>query len=581
MRQNANRGEPARVTSPSEQLRAWQGFGLASSLRQAFLRRRLKFARSWLGRFGQRASRFLFVPPHLHLADPSVATDFLSGQIVLAGRSLLAGGRSVFDVTPPSSAFAAALHGFDWLRHFDASGDPRVREGARQILDQWLSRRENATLPGAEAPESLARRVIAWVTHSALITEKADFSTYRRLITHLTSDAAMLRVLANRRGIGMLRLEAGIASLFYALSLDRPVTSIRQAEAMLAAALEECILPDGGPKNRDAGSAVRIVADLIPLLALYRARQLTAPDDFAPVLLRMIGFIRMMQHPDGGLALFAGAGGVTRDLVAQVTRFGAGRVARLVEAPDSGFERVEDEFGIVIADTGAMPPRAFAGQAGASALAFEFSTKSDRLIVNCGMPPSAEGDSARSYRSGPAHSTVLIDDLALASIEPLAGAFGGDDLGVFAAEAGLVPQRQKEGGRESLLIGHTGLRSTTGYVLERQLILLPEGGGLQGIDRAISVGNSDENRRITLAFHLHPRVLPVPLSRQDAVVLRLPHQAPGRDMWLFESPGIALHLEESRCFEQDIASPKTEAIILDVAISGSTEIHWRLTPYRG
>ena len=140
------------MTSPSEQLRAWQGFGLASGLRQAFLRRRLRFARSWLGRIGQRASRFLFVPPHLHLADPSVATDFLAGQIVLAGRSVLAGGRSVLDVAPPSRAFAIALHGFDWLRHFDASGDLKVRYGARQIVAQWLERRESGRLPDAEAP---------------------------------------------------------------------------------------------------------------------------------------------------------------------------------------------------------------------------------------------------------------------------------------------------------------------------------------------------------------------------------------------------------------------------------------------
>lgn len=569
------------ASDPSKQRHARQGSGLAFRLRQAFLRRRLAFARSWFGRIRLRASRFLYVPPHLHLADPSVAADFLSGQIVLAGRSLLAGGRAVLDLAAPSTAFAVALHGFDWLRHFDASGNPAIREGARKLLAQWLDRREAGQLPDAELPETLARRVIAWVTHSALISEKADFATYRRLITHLTRDAAMLQVLAKRRDIGMLRLEAAIAFLFFTLSLDRPPSAVRQSETLLGLALEDCILPDGGPKNRNAGAAVRLAADLIPLLALYRARQLASPDDLAPNLLRMIGFIRMMQHPDGGLALFSGAGLVTRDLVAQVTRFGAGRVARLDSAPDTGFERLEDEYGIVIVDSGRVPAPAFAGQAGASALAFEFSTKSDRLIVNCGMPPSAEDEVARSYRTGAAHSTVLIDDCALARIEAAEDSLGRREMRVFADEDGLAAQRAGEGGRESLAVGHAGLRGDLGYVLERQFTLLPNGGGLAGVDRIIDPDGRAENRRVTLAFHLHPRVLPVPLSRQDAVVLRLPHQAPGRDMWLFEAPGIAVHLEESRCFEQDIASPKTEAIILDVAISGPAEIHWRLTPYRG
>lgn len=557
-------------------------FGLFFRLGRAVLRYRLAFARTWFGRLGVRAERFLFVPPHLHLADPSVAADFLAGQIVLAGRSLLVGGRQVLDLAPPSAAFALALHGFDWLRHFEASDNPAVRDGGRRIVLQWLERSEARRLPDALAPECLPRRVIAWITHSALITEKADFATYRRLIGQLTRDAAVLRLLAGKAEIGMLRLDCAVAYLFYCLALDRPPASIRQAEALLLTALHECIQADGGPLNRDAGSAVRIAADLIPLLALYRARQLAAPEFLVPALLRMIGFIRMMQHPDGGLALFAGAGLVMRDLVAEVTRFGAGRVVRLDSAPESGFERLEDEYGIVIVDTGLVPPAAFAGEAGASALAFEFSTKADRLIVNCGIPPSAEGDLARSLRAGPAHSTVLIDDIAFASIEPATIGLDARAIAILEGQDGLVPQRNLEpGGGESLTVGHMGLREATGYGIERQFTLLPEGGGLQGLDRAIDLDGTQQNRRITLAFHLHPRVLAVPLSRQDAVVLRLPHQVPGRDMWLFESPGIALHLEESRCFEQDIASPKTEAIVLDVVVSGTTEIQWRLTPYRG
>lgn len=555
---------------------------LVFRLRRALLRARLSFARSWLGRSRFRASRFLLVPPHLHLADPSVAADFLSGQIALVGRSLLTGGRNVLDLVPPSAAFATALHGFDWLRHFEASGNATVREGARALLAQWLDRREQGKLPEAENPDSVPRRVVAWITHSALITEKVDSKAYQRLLAHLSNDAAMLNILAGRKDIGILRLKAAIALLFHALSLsiDRPRPAIREAESLLVAALRDGIASDGGPMNRDAGTAVRLAADLIPLLALYRARQRSAPDGLGPVLLRLIGFIRMMQHPDGGLALFNGAGLVTRDLVAQVTRFGGGRVERLQSAPDTGFERLENEHAVVIADAGQLPERHFSGSAGAGALAFEFSTRSGRIIVNCGMPASAEGEMARHYRSGPAHSSILIDDTALAAIKPFETILGQREYRVASRDPGAHPQRDSLDEQEILTIGHAGLRERTGYVVERRLILLPKGGGLAGVDRILDVDNRSENHRVTLAFHLHPHVLPAPLSRQDAVVLRMPHQTPGRDLWLFESPGIALHLEESRCFEQDTALPKTEAIVVDLAISGTTEIQWRITPYR-
>lgn len=549
-------------------------------LRRAILRGRLAFARTYPGRFGYRASRFLFVPPHLHLADPSVAADFIAGQIVLGGRTLLASGRPIFDMPAPSRDFAVALHGFVWLRHFDASGHASTRAGANALVRMWLSRRESGALPEAELPEAVVRRVIAWVTHSALLTEGSDYSGYRRLLGHLARDASMLRVLAGSEAMGTLRLEAAIALGFHALALNRSASAIEEAEELMLFALDDCLAEDGGPRNRDAGAAVRIATNIIPLLALYRARQRAAPDRLGLALLRLVGFARMMQHPDGGLALFNGAGLASRDLVAQVTRFGSGKVARRDSAPETGFERIENEHAILIADTGRLPYLAHAREAGASALAFEFSTRSDRLIVSCGRPPSAEGESARSYRSAAAHSTVLIDDTPLAEIAPFPMAADADAHVVVSDGRAADPLRQKTDTVETLRLSHSGLKSACRFEVER-ILMLQANGALMGLDRFVESSPDARDHRVTLAFHLHPRVMPVPLSRQDAVVLRLPHQTPGRDMWLFEAPGLALRLEASRFYGEEFVSPRTEAIVLEAIITGTSEIRWRLTPYHG
>lgn len=554
--------------------------GIGFRLRKAWFRMRLRLAATWFGRLRFGASRFLYVPPYLRLADPSVAADFLSGQVVLAGRSILAGSRSVFEVAPPSRRFAVALHGFDWLRHFDASGSPEVRAGARRVLGEWLTRREKGRITELAYPEAISRRVIAWVTHSALICEGATLEEYRRLLRQLARDAALLRILATTSGIGLVRLESAIALAYHALALDRPVSAIRQAEAQLLAVVDEAIAPDGGTRDLDPAHAVRVAAELVPLLALYRARQVSTPDAIGVVLARLTTFIRMMQHPDGGLALFNGGGAITRDFVAQATRLGVNHVARLESAPQTGFERLENEHGVLIADTGADAAPGFGGRAGAGTLAFEFSTRTDRLIVNCGLPPSAEGETEFFYRSGPAHSTILLDDAALAGLEPAEDMLGRAGFRVRSDGTGFDPARATIDGNQTLTIGHDGFREARGYVIERSFTLLASG-GLAGSDRIIDASGRAETRRLTLVFHLHPRVMPVPLSRQDSIVLRLPHQAPGRDVWLFEAPGFALHLEESRCFEQDTALPKTEAIVLDVPVSGTTEIRWRLLPYLG
>lgn len=569
------------LTDPPETHAEAQQPRRVATLQQRRLAWRLAMARGWFGRRRFMATRFLFVPPHLHLADPSIAGDFLSGQIVLGGRTLLTGGRFPFDLPPPCRSFSVALHGFEWLRHFDASGNPEIRSGARQLVRRWMKQREQADWPGAEDPEAVPRRLVAWITHSALITDQADFSEYQALLRHLQRDAAMVRVLALQQNIGMLALEAAIALLFHALALDRPASALRQAETLFESNLERDLARDGGPLDRNPATAVRLAATLIPLLALYRARQSSPPDALGPHLLRLISFIRMMQHPDGGLALFNGGGLALRDSASQVTRFGSGRVARLDSATESGFERLEDEHGIVIADTGRRPPPGFDERATASALAFEFSTKADRLIVNCGMPAWAEGPVARSFRVGAAHSTILVDDQSFISLAPQTSVLEGRAFGLTSnGQAGPV-ERVVTPGMQYLVLRHDGLADSLGYRVERHLTLLGGGGGLQGLDRIIQTDGRGQNRRITLAFHLHPRILPVMLSRQDGVMLRLPHQQPGRDLWLFEAPGLPLHLEESRCFDQEILNPRTEAIILDVPISGSLDIHWRLIPYQG
>lgn len=550
-------------------------------LRAALLARRLRRTQGRLGRLGQVASRFLYVPPHLHLADPSIAGDFLAGQIVLGGRSLLAAGRSPLDMTLPGKAFSTAFHGFDWLRHFEANGAMQVRAGARDLIARWMVRREAGQLPEAERPEAVVHRIVNWVTHSALLTEGADLASYQRLLAHLGRDAAMMRVIARTAGIGMIRLEAAIAYLFQALALDHRRGVLVEAEGLLLLALGECIAEDGTPRDRSPGRAVELAAVLIPLLALYRARQRTVPDTVSPALLRLISFIRMMQHPDGGLALFNGSGFVTRDLTAQVLQFGMGQSIRIERAPDAGFERIEDEHSLVIADAGALPRPGFGSEAGAGALAFEFSTKSDRLIVNCGVPHSVDGEAAASYRQAVAHSTLLIDDEPLVRLARRTNDLFGNVREPVSDGLPHMPRQESSPGGITLVLGHDGFLASKGVRVERRLTLLASGGGLAGLDRFVDVAEEAPSRRVTLAFHLHPRVLPVPLSRRDAVMLRLQHQAPGRDMWLFEVPGVPLQIEASRCYEQDFASPETEVIVVEVVTAGTAEIAWRLVPYRG
>jgi uncharacterized heparinase superfamily protein len=315
------------------------------------------------------------------------------------------------------------------------------------------------------------------------------------------------------------------------------------------------------------------------MLALYRARRVSPPASISSTLADMIAFLRMIQHPDGGLALMNGGGRVPRDLASEVIRSGRGQPNLVNSAVESGFERVENSHAVLVADAGVPPRRSCSGRAGLTALAFEFSSRADRIIVNCGMPPGAEGATERAYRSAAAHSTLLMDDEGLDWLEPTDTVLGFTEERVRSRGGSVAPLRARGTQGETLTLAHRGFLEPFGYLVERHLTLTNVLPGLMGRDRFLDQAGQGETRRVTMLFHLNPRIVPVRLSRSDAIVLRLPDVSPGHDQFLFEAPGHALTLEESRVFEPGSNTTRSHVIILETSIRGSVDLVWRLLPY--
>ena len=61
------------------------------------------------------------------------------------------------------------------------------------------------------------------------------------------------------KGFTLSCLESAIALGFHALALNRSNAAIDEAEALILFALDACIAEDGGPRNRDAGTALVLV----------------------------------------------------------------------------------------------------------------------------------------------------------------------------------------------------------------------------------------------------------------------------------------------------------------------------------
>jgi uncharacterized heparinase superfamily protein len=546
--------------------------------RKTWIRVQLGYARLPIGRAALRAKQYLVSPARLLPEDASRAEDFYAGQFVFAGRSLLTNGRLVFECPAPSDGFSQVLHGFSWLSTFEQSESPILRGHARMLFKAWLRRYDQGLDPIAREPLVMSERLIALITHAGLLQEDADYDFYHTTLDLLARDAACLRVLARSTGLGMVQLHAALALLVYAICLDVPAVLIGEVERGFLRAAGRAIHPDGTPKDRSAATAVAIAQHLVPLQGAYRMRQRMLPDEIGKHLRSLCAFLRMVQHPDGAVAQFHGGGHVARDLASLLAHYGHWQNERADSAPDGGFERMENQHGVLIADSGAGIASEHADKVGASTLAFEFSSRTDRLIVSCGIPEARNEAIEIAYRSEAAHSSMMLDDLSMAKIEQGLTLTNHALFLLHQNAAPVAAQRSIFEKGQSLVLGHAGYEAEKGYRIERHLHLFDETGALLGLDRILPVREAVETCRLTMRFHLHPKIVPEITGRHDTVLLRLPHQPAPQRPWIFEAKGYRLELDESRCFEHGLLQVRAMQIVFDVVIAGETEIAWRLAP---
>ena len=306
------------------------------------------------------------------------------------------------------------LHYFDDLAA-DATAE---REGwHRALIARWIA--ENPPVRGtAWEPYPTSLRIVNWVKW--LLAGRMADATMR------DSLAVQARWLRGRKEIHLLgnHLWANAKALVFAGSLFEGGEAARwQADglALVRRELAEQILADGGHFERSPMYHAIVLEDLLDLIQL--AAVLPAGFDagevasWRAIAVRMLRWLRVMTHPDGGIALFNDAAlGIAPDhaaLDAYARQLGiesdAAPLAALETLPDSGYVRLQAGAAVLIADVGEIGPDYLPGHAHADTLSFELSLHGVRLLVNGGTSTYAEGAERQRQRGTAAHNTVQVD----------------------------------------------------------------------------------------------------------------------------------------------------------------------------
>ncbi len=528
---------------------------------------------------GRTPERVLVAPPDLRLADPQIALEIYYGRFPLSGHLVETGGRSPFQIEVADRRWNRSLHGFRWLRHMRAAGSDLAAANARALVSDWIAIHGNRISGVAWDPAVTARRIIAWLQHSSVVLQGAEYAFYRSFLRSLAVQIRYLRSMVRDMDDGKHRLRARIALAYAALALPASPSAARTASRNLSQELESQILPDGGHISRNPMVMMELLADLLPLRQTFANQAEAPPQALIGAVERMLPALRFFRHQDGGLARFNGMGVTIPDRIVSILRHDDTEGAPLLHAPHSGYERLSLGDVTILADTGAAPPAAVSGAAHAGCLSFELSSGRQSFIVNCGVDTFGSEDFRPLARATAAHSTLTLNDTSSArfSYPPRISRVIGWPL-IDGPHAPRCERTDREGA-QGFVASHDGYASRFGLYHERELYLTANGSLLEGRDRIFRAGGEpprDNGRdQATLRFHIHPDVNV--LRAEDG---RLLLGAQGTDVWAFSADGFEPTVEESIFFAAIVGPRRSRQIVVAWKASQAPQIRWRLERIR-
>jgi uncharacterized heparinase superfamily protein len=518
-------------------------------------------------------AQLLIAPQDIRTTDPTIAGDIYGGFFNFASKIVNTHGASPFEIASPSDEWLATLYGFGWLRHLRAADTPLAHANARALVEEWMQTQGRARSGPAWDTAIASRRLLSWLSQSPLILDGADRTFYRHFMKNLGWHARLLEramITVEPRD----RLLAAIALAELGLCAQGFERLQRRATRWLNEELARQILPDGGHVGRCPQTLIDLLLDLLPLRQAYVARGVAAPPLLLTAIDRMMPMLRMFRHADGVIALFNGMGVTAPHTVATLLAYDDTRAAPSLNAPQSGYQRIDAEGSILIIDTGAPPPLAFSARADAGCLAFEFSTAETRVFVNCGAPAAGRPAIAQAARATAAHNCLVVADTNSSRIVGRTRLFSSLE-GLIIGGPRRVPVKHQDTPDAFVIeASHDGYERRFGFIHTRTLALARDGMQLEGEDRLTTSGRkAASSGEFAVRFHLHPQVRLARGDSEDSVALLLPNG----ETWDFHAEGVAIGVDESIFFASPDGPRATHQLTIPGRVGENAVQRWSLT----
>lgn len=385
------------------------------------------------------------------------------------------------------------LHYFDDLNAEDGASRTKWQE---DLILRWISENPAGRGTGWE-PYPVSLRIVNWIKRQlagnalpeAAVQSLAVQARWleKRLEWHLLGN----HLFANAKALVF-------AGVFFAGS--EAERWLKKGRAIVARELAEQVLPDGGHFERSPMYHALILEDLLDLVNLCRAFGLETPDEWEKTCRKMLDWLNIMTHPDGGIALFNDAAFGMAPNLSQLENY-AGRLGikypesgsrGLFRLPATGYVRCENEAAVLFVDAAPVGPDYLPGHAHADTLNFELTLFNQRLIVDSGSSTYEKSPERERQRGTAAHNTVMINGCDSTEV------WGGFRVARRARPFGF--RMEENPGSLFVACAHDGYRRLPGSPVHRREYTLEKAG--------LKVCDHIEGDFVNAAarYHFHPAV---------------------------------------------------------------------------
>lgn len=534
---------------------------------------RVLWRRSWLYRQllkGKMPDRILFYPQDALPRRLEEADALLRGRFGFAGDAVQISEGSIFDRPAPSPAWAGGLHGFDWLPPLATAGGDVARKLATNLMSQWVKRCSRYSEP-AWRPEITARRLVNLFAHGRFVLSNSDMLWRSKMFVSLREQSRQLARTVDEAPDGLPRFVAAAAHALSGACLDDSPARLASGLARLEEQIARQILPDGGHVSRSPEALLHAYRHLVMVIDALTAIAHPVPQALISAHDRMAPMIRFFRHGDGALALFNGAKECDARAIAGLLARDEVRGQPFVYAPHSAYQRLVGGRSLALLDVGVPPKGAFAGDAHAGCLAFEFSAGTQRIVVNCGAAAPGQPAWADALRTTAAHSTMTIADTSLGALVPpgLARELLGARLRGGPTRVESLRHESSDGWRVEAR--HDGYLRPFGIEHARTLTLAAAGHALYGSD-VLTPREAGRRTAVPFAarFHVHPDIR-CSISQRGDVLLKLPNG----EGWRFHATADEAPVIEESVYLGGGATRRSEQIVVSGTVGAApVSIGW-------